>query len=39
MFWPKFHMVNWVTCMNIGTILEKAIKKCLPNYKKKPFGR
>ena len=34
-----FHMVNSVTCMKIGTSLEKAIKKGLPNYKKKPFGR
>ena len=23
-----FHMVNSVTCMNVGTSLEKAIKKC-----------
>ena len=26
---PSFHMVNSVTCMNIGTSLEKAIKRVL----------
>ena len=27
--WDSFHMVNSVTCMNIGTSLEKAIKRVL----------